>query len=347
MVKAKKLPSGSWNIRVYSHNEGKKKIYKSITKPTKAECEFAAAEYKGKLGVQKKTPKLLTVREACERYIELSELLSPTTLANYKVYMKNGFQDIMDLPADSLDDDKMQLAINNEAKRKCLRTGKTISAKTVKNEYGLISAALSRECKLNFNVRLPSVQHKNVMLPEASEIMSAVKGTDVELPVLLALWCGMRMSEIRGLTFGAVHDGYIFINQVLVDVSSKPVLKTLAKTDSSIRMIRLPDEVKVLIDTISEGKNQDDLIVSGTHSEIYGAFKRAIKPHGLNIKFHDLRAMNASCLLNIVQLPDKMVQLQGGWSSPTVMQKVYNRPINSAQSQAYDLRDQFFKEQYK
>jgi len=345
MVKAKKLPSGSWNIRVYSHNEGGKKIYKSITRPTKAECEYAAAEFKHTNSVKRKQPQLMTVRQAIERYIELSELLSPTTLANYRVILRSGFKSIMDRAVDDLDDNEMQLAVNAEAKR-ISRTGRTLSPKTVKNEWGLIASALKTVCGRTFVVRMPACQHKNVLLPEPEDVMRAIKGTDVELPALLGLWCGMRMSEIRGLTFGAVHDGYIFIDQVLVDVEAVSTIKKLAKTDSSIRMVRLPKEIKVLIDKEAKKRDQKDLasqlIVEGTHSEIYGAFKRATVPHGINIKFHDLRAMNASCLLNIVQLPTKMVQLQGGWSSPSVLNKAYNMPINSAQSQAYDLRDEFF-----
>ena len=46
MATAKKLPSGSWRILVYSHtDQDGKRRYKSFTAPTKKEAEFLAADY--------------------------------------------------------------------------------------------------------------------------------------------------------------------------------------------------------------------------------------------------------------------------------------------------------------
>ncbi len=45
MAKAKKLPSGQWNVTVYSHTEGGKRRYASFTAPSKAEAERKAAEF--------------------------------------------------------------------------------------------------------------------------------------------------------------------------------------------------------------------------------------------------------------------------------------------------------------
>ena len=49
MAKAKKLPSGSWRVRVYDGKgaDGKDR-YKSFTAATKREAEFLAAEYAAK-----------------------------------------------------------------------------------------------------------------------------------------------------------------------------------------------------------------------------------------------------------------------------------------------------------
>lgn len=46
MAKAKKLPSGSWRVRVYDGKDAAgKNIYRSFTAATKKQAEFLAAEY--------------------------------------------------------------------------------------------------------------------------------------------------------------------------------------------------------------------------------------------------------------------------------------------------------------
>lgn len=47
MPKAKKLPSGNYRCRVFSHTDSEgKKIYKSFTAPTKRQAELLAVEWK-------------------------------------------------------------------------------------------------------------------------------------------------------------------------------------------------------------------------------------------------------------------------------------------------------------
>ena len=46
MANAKKLPSGSWRVRVYDgKDQNGKDVYKSFTAPTKKQAEYLAAEY--------------------------------------------------------------------------------------------------------------------------------------------------------------------------------------------------------------------------------------------------------------------------------------------------------------
>jgi len=46
MAKAKELPSGMWNVTVYSHTENGKRMYESFTALTKNEAELKAAAFK-------------------------------------------------------------------------------------------------------------------------------------------------------------------------------------------------------------------------------------------------------------------------------------------------------------
>lgn len=79
MATAKKLPSGSYRVRIFDGvgADGKKK-HKSFTADTKKEAEFMAAEYSLK---RRERPQELTVGEAIDKYIAAKEnVLSPTTI---------------------------------------------------------------------------------------------------------------------------------------------------------------------------------------------------------------------------------------------------------------------------
>lgn len=78
MATAKKLPSGSWRVRTYSHTENDRQIYESFTAPTKKEAELKAAEWQNKRDRHRSSD--LTVYEAIEGYINAKEgVLSPSS----------------------------------------------------------------------------------------------------------------------------------------------------------------------------------------------------------------------------------------------------------------------------
>lgn len=149
-------------------------------------------------------------------------ILSPTTIEGYKVIKQHAFQNIMDTKLKDIMKELLQIAVNEESKRKRERTEKQISPKTVKNEYGLITAVLNVYYpSLDCTVRLPDrpVVIKELLQPDV--IFDAVKGTSVELPVLLTMWLSFSMSEIRGIRKStSIKDGYITIRQVVVDVKT-------------------------------------------------------------------------------------------------------------------------------
>lgn len=348
MAKAKKLKSGSWNAVVYDYkDESGKEHFKSFTAPTKAECEFLAAAFKKDKKRRKKEPAKITVRQAIEKYIELSDLLSPTTLSGYRKILNYGFPSIMDVNVEDLDNIAAQEAINLEAKRKVTRTGKIISPKTVKNEWGLVSSALHVICKMSFDIKLPTVQQNAEELPDHRVVIQAIKGTSIELPCLLAMWMSLRMSEVRGLMCSSIRDGYLYVERVMVVVDGVDVLKSDAKTQSSKRRLKVPDYVMDLI----EGQESymrykktgtDELLFFCSRDLIYRRFKKAMKNVSINMSFHDLRHLYASISLNLLGLPQKVIQVSGGWSSSATMNKVYSQSFEQAQQIADNKREEYF-----
>lgn len=83
MAKAKKLPSGAWNVSVYSHSENGKRKYISFTRISKAEVELKAAEYRNTKHRRRYVD--LTVAEAIDGYISSKDgVLSPSTIRGYR-----------------------------------------------------------------------------------------------------------------------------------------------------------------------------------------------------------------------------------------------------------------------
>lgn len=360
MPKAKKLPSGSWRTRVYSHSipvldpagqpvygkDGKpkeKKIYESFTAETKKESELMAAEFAAGLKSKENIPDM-TLREAITRYIESSDaVLSKTTIAGYKKIQAIAFSDIMDMPIRKLTNAILAESVNTEAKRpngKYKRGTKSISPKTVCNEYGLITAVLNRyRPKLNCTVTLPQkeVIFKEVLPPNI--IMDVVRGTDIELASLLAMWLSFSMSEIRGLTKSKSIDGdYITIKEVVVNAENKIVRKSQGKVTTRNRRHRIPPYIKQLINQVN-----GDALVPLNSRQIYYRFTKLLKDAGLpHMSFHDLRHVNAS-VMALLHVPDKYAMERGGWKTDSTMKKVYTHTFSPERQKVDDLIDGYFE----
>ena len=364
MPTAKKLPSGSWRCLAYSHTEkvydpktGKmkdKRIYESFTcdDPSprgKKRAEMDALQFQMS---RKKTPKKredytrLRLTEAIDKYIESRENLgrSPTTIQDYRCIQKNGFQDLMDTPLKDIDEDILQEAVSVESMRPSNARRKEpvpISAKRLKNEWGLITAVLNKyRPGLNLaGIELPRVAERTVELPSVSEVMQIIRGTDIELPVLLAMWLSFSMSEVRGLTKSkSISGDYITVCEVVVDVGKEQIRKAEGKTETRLRRHRIPPYIKKLIDQV-----EGDILVPMTGKALYHKWIRLQDKNGMDhITFHDLRHLSAS-VMAWLRIPDKYAMERGGWKSDKVMKKIYMNTFSEGRIQVDDMMDEYFE----
>lgn len=334
MAKAIQLPSGTWRIRVYD-NELKKQV--SFTsdlpgKAGKAEAELMAREYQLGRKARKKQGK--TVGECIDEYIDLKEnILSPTTISGYRKDRKNSLAEISDIFIKDLTPTDIQAFVNKLALTK--------SPKTVRNVHGLLVSALNVFApEIRLNTTLPKVQKKIKQLPDAVEILRAVKGTDIELPCLLAMWCSLRMSEIRGAKKSNINQGVLTICDTIVTADNESIERRATKTTESTRQIRLPEAIQMLISALPE---EQDYLTLLSGQAIYKRFIRLLEQNGIeHMTFHDLRHMNASIMLAL-GIPDKYAMERGGWSSPHVMKSVYQHTFSEERKKADDKIDQYFQ----
>ena len=214
------------------------------------------------------------------------------------------------------------------------------SPKTVQIEFGLISSTLKRFCPdLSFSVSLPKKSRRIRTLPLPKDVYAAVHGTEIELPVLLAMWLSFTMSEIRGLTKSKSIDGdYITIREVLVHVGGEDIRKDLAKEITRNRRHRMPKYIKDLIDQVD-----GDIIVPITEKALSYRFRKCMERNDMDITFHDLRHINAS-LMAVLKIPDKYAQERGGWKTDHIMKSVYTETFSEERQKVDEIIDGYFEQ---
>ena len=356
------LPSGSIRKKVYSHSEpcfdehgkpiidektGKpkmKKVYISITGSSAAEVNRKISEYKLNKNTQKK-PDDMTLYEAIDKYISASDaVLSPSTITGYRVIQRNAFRTIMHLKLSKIDREVLKEAVNEESKRITKKRKAPISPKTVCNEYGLIVTVLDTYAPgIETDVTLPqkTITQNEFSTPDV--IFQMVKGTSIELPVLLAMWLSFTASEIIGLrkSKSISSDGnYITIKDVIVtDEHGNQVVKNKGKQPLRHRTLRIPPYIKELIDKVPT-----DQIVPLTVPALSKRWSRLVARSGIpKMTFHDLRHVNAS-VMALLMIPDKYAQDRGGWKTDSIMKSVYQQSFSQERLLIDQRIDDFMSE---
>lgn len=237
----------------------------------------------------------------------------------------------MHIKLPDLTQERVQRSINSMAKSK--------SPKTVHNAHGLLTATLAEYYPdLHLHTTLPQKQRTDIVVPSEEDIQAiavAVRGKSVELPVLLAMWLGLRMSEIRGLTWDCIGDNMIHIKQAKVDEG----LKT-TKTYNSNRILPLPPYIKKLIDA---QPHNGDFVVPDSRRAINSRFDYYIKKAGIkHYRFHDLRHVNASVMLAL-NVPDKYAMRRMGHATNNMLKAVYQHTMTEREQQVNAAVDSYFE----
>ena len=336
MANITKLPSGSYRARVFlGKDENGKQHFRSFTAPKLWQVEKAVEEFLEKGGGKSKRKALtMTVGQAVDSYIELKRnVLAPSTLCGYEVIRRTRLQSIMSLPVDKLDTLTMQRAVNEDAKR--------LSAKSLKEAKCLILASLRLfGLKPDIELTLPPKVNRIKTLPTAREVFEIIRGTPSELPCLLSMWLSLRMSEVRGLKFKDVQNGVLLVQRANVFCRGCDNLREINKTDNSTRALALPEHIKLLIGDIPH-TSDDEFIIKDSYKDIYKQFKRLMSSNGIDMRFHDLRHLNASIML-MLGIPDKYAMERGGWKTTAVLKSVYQHTFSEERKLADQRIDSYF-----
>ena len=325
----KQLPSGNW--RVYLERE-----LQSVTAETPEACKAQAIAIRKQwetdeaAGLHIPPPQVVSLYSVISDYIASREpVRSPSTIDGYNNILRNRFKDYMDLDVHTIDFQKM---VNDEVL-------KGVSAKTVRNAWGLVCSAL-RWNKTEFEVptlpRIIQAERNWLTYDQILLFLSAIRGSKYELPALLALH-SLRKSELLGLRisdYDAVNN-IIRVRGALLKVDNGYVRTELNKTDSSSRdvPIIIPRLTELLNNIINNNNNLsssqsshldcDKFIVEVPRDGIYKAINQACLSVGLPpIGIHGLRHSFASIAYHLGW--KKMTTMQiGGWHNSKVLDAIY------------------------
>lgn len=278
----------------------------------------------------------LTLKGAIEAYIAKYEaVLSPSTIRGYDQIKKHRFKDYMDKPARKIDYQEM---ITEELKTK--------SAKTVKNAYGLVHAALTHAKIPAPDVKLPQVPVKETPFLQPDEIMpfcDAVKGDIAEIAILLELQ-GLRRSEVKGLDWSNVDLKRKLIRIRGARVQNKDgefVRKDTNKNQSSARTV--PIMIPQLEASLKAVADKTGPVVTVAENTMLRHTKEACERAGVTVVGnHGLRHSFASLGYHL-GLTERQLMDLGGWSDYMTMHKIYIRLAEADKDAANNAVAAFFK----
>ena len=328
----RQLPSGSWFARVTVAGERV-----PVTAKTEAEYYAAARAIKAGLVETASKPKPLLLSTAIDKYIDSRRgSVSPSTIASYQKQKRLYFRDLMNTNIHDITADMIQIQIQGMLKKPG-SGGKPLSAKTVINEYGFISSVLKYngvDIDLS-RVSLPTLQASSYAIltdEEQARLIRAAVGDPCELPILFALWLGLRRSEILALKredFDFAHAS-VRISHALVNDEHGELVEKGTKTSESARTVAVPSYILEKVRACPPGP-----LFSGHHpGYILKRLHELCAREGLPaVRLHDLRHINASVGLKL-GVPDKYMMERGGWRHKDTMVYRYQHTYDTQKAAA-------------
>lgn len=201
---AQLLPSGQYRCQVMV---GGKRVSVVDADPNMAQAKAVALKARiieeNSALVDRKAGNI-TLENAIKSYIaDRKNVLSPSTINGYNEILRNRFKTLMPKMVRNIDASDIQAAVNIDAK--------AVGYKTLKNALMLIVPAIAQYKEIEIKrIKLPQrkkVEHPYLDEEGIMELFEAISGNVAEIPILLALWLGMRRSEMWYFNSGAARNG--------------------------------------------------------------------------------------------------------------------------------------------
>lgn len=377
----RKRPDGTWEARfIYVDAMGATRR-KSVYAKTQRACRQSLTAALNSVDTNTyQEPQRITVGDWLDLWVDTYCIdLKPRTISSYRGTINARIKPFIGaVPLQQLSNINVQSYIN-ALKKKTGRSGKPLSPKTVSNAHGVLHKALSQAVVAKLipsnpadGVRLPKKQKPRItpLLDDAvAEFVRAIRGDRYELVFLLALFSGLRQSEIMGLQWGDIDllageitvqrqlqrnygrsadDPYYLIVQspkngknrnVVIPPSMTNLLRKWQAEQAAFQLAAGP-----LWDNPHGFVFTDELGHHIAQSTVRKHFKTAVESIGRpEVRFHDLRHSYATAAL---QSGDsiKAVQEQLGHYSSAFTMDTYADVSQKMRHESQSRMERFFKE---
>jgi integrase len=242
------------------------------------------------------------------------------------------------MPLNKITAAMLQRAINDEAK--------TLSPKTVSNVYGFIAAVMGAYCPGNQpgQIALPQKQkpeNRALSKSEISVLLNGIEGDKIEIPILLALWLGLRRSEILALKWDDINfdKRTLRVDEAMVlDKDHNSVIKTTKTTDSR-RTLKIPPYILTKLLELPQDSTRIFNVGIGL---LTSRFPRICRNLGIgDYTFHDLRRSMATVGMSL-NIADKIMMARGGWNNPQTMKNIYQIVLQDSEDEADEALNEYF-----
>ena len=321
-MKIRQLPSGAWTTQVQVNG-----VRRSFTHKSKTQLRKMAEAYHLTASDAPSAP----LGALIDNYIASKRnVLSPSTIARYEQIRRLDFQRLMSVPANELTNERLQQEINLMAADH--------SPKSVRNAYGLISAAM-RVHGMTFRVTLPQRQKKTYSVPTTDDVLALCEaaGDNLRTAIELAAFCGLRRGEIAALEASDISGNVIHVRRALVYDSKRKMVSKAPKTYTSDRLVVAPDFV------LDDLKGKKGRVCPIALNSITRRFTELRDKLGMKCRFHDLRHYYASAL-HAIGVRDQYIMKFGGWKSDHVLKSVYRDTLDDFETAAALESAAFFNE---
>ncbi len=240
-----------------------------------------------------------------------------------------------------------------------------LSRQTVRTLHRIIHGALTQAVKWQLVSRnvadcveppKPKKYEAKFLNDEQTNLLiEKVKKSDIYIPVIIAIFTGMRRGEVLGLNWQNVNieKGYIRVEQELS--CTKQGLKILPpKTNKSKRNIAIPD---TLVNILKKHKTEqmknklllgkeyqnENMVCTYPNGKLFypkrfsAKFHELLEKNGLPIvRFHDLRHSHASLLVKLGIQP-KIISERLGHSNIGITMDLYSHLYEEADREVADM----------
>lgn len=313
-----RLKNGMWYMALsYTDSTGKRRCKTRATglneRGNKRHAEEMLIELRRKftdeLEIQNKSGHIYADAYFLSWLENIRPTLSPTTYASYSRIIKNNicpyFKErdlfLVDLQPKHISEYCQQLL------------SRGLSPNSVRRQHANIRKALQQAVidgiiKENPAIRVapPKSQHyiaDHYSPSECRELLHAVKNTDLQIPITLALMLGLRRSELLGLRWESFDfDSHIVhIRHSMHQINGTIVETNMLKSKSSYRTLPLAPELENILLPIRQPSGYVCITEEGkiiSPDRLYAKFQRLLDDNHLrHIRLHDLRHTCAALLI--------------------------------------------------